>query len=216
MGQWFCYFKKATTDDAPSLSSPQSSPTTISAKSITPPQSPVPTILPRLKVVLDMDGTLISIVKNDGFALHNVKLRPGVKELFEWAHQNKISMSIFTAASESWFCAVYGRLFIEVMPPGFNFEFIYTRLHCTYNPHTRSHIKLLQRVWDNEPDWTNTNTLIVDDIPSTFISNIRNGVLVDTFIADGSHDDTVFRLVQFLDTQKHSPDCRHPEYCHIV
>lgn len=170
----------------------------------------------RLRLILDVDGTLISLC-NPTMDLRNasVYLRPGVEELFHWAYANGVRVSIFTAASPGWFCFIQSKLLSRAMPLGFHFEFVYTDKHCHYDPIACANVKRLERVWNEHTDWNETNTLIVDDTPSTFTQNLRNALLVNGFRGD-DNDVTLFRLIDLLDELKDAPDCRHADFCRFV
>lgn len=164
-----------------------------------------------LNLVLDMDSTLIS---NLGV---QIIPRPHLQPFLTFCFRNFKSVSIWTAADATWFAAVNHALFQPIMKristnigKHCQFRFVFVRPQGTIKFVIRPEVhfaprpifvKELSKLWNSPvrfPDFTQHNTLIVDDTPETFSQNYRNAILIPAFASNNTQDHELLKLMFFL------------------
>jgi len=157
-------------------------------KLISPSDTSAATLSDQDCIIFDMDGTLADNIPpgTRGFP-ENPELcrpfpiaRPGMKEALEYAFANFKHVSIWTAGTDPWFGRVFKTLFEPALPPGKNFHFVKTRNpNEPYVP-----LKPLTTIYAQYPEYTASNTVIVDDNPETFRENPENAEHITSFFYD--------------------------------
>ena len=171
-------------------------------------------------IIFDMDGTLIDNIppKLRGFPENpdNYKntpiARPGMHETLAYAFANYKHVSIWTAGTPLWFNQVYEAFFKPALPPGKDFHFVKTRAPGEkYIP-----LKPLTTIYAQYPDYTPSNTVIVDDTVQTFRENPENAEQIPSFFYDmlgetveerqrrASEDRELYGLIKRLKMRKHT------------
>jgi len=151
-----------------------------------------------LRIVLDIDGTLIKIP--DGSS--TVTLRPYVIEFLNFCFNTFEKVSIWTAATPEWARFVLAHLTVSNGGKEFPFDFVYSREKCSTKIIQNSfypeqmYIKPLRKVWKSCPGYDRHNTVIVDDIPETFQDNYGNGIPITSYF--GGFDENLINLISFL------------------
>ena len=139
-------------------------------------------------IIFDMDGTLADNIppgtrgfpENPDLCRPTPIARPGMKQALEYAFGNFKHVSIWTAGTDAWFNRVFKTLFEPALPPGKNFHFVKTR-----NPNTPYvPLKPLTAIYAQYPEYTASNTVIVDDNPETFRDNPENAEHIPSFFYD--------------------------------
>ena len=164
-----------------------------------------------LNLVLDMDSTLIS---NFGY---NINPRPHLQLFLTFCFLNCKTISIWTAAEQSWFDAVNNALFQPILQKisarlrkKCQFRFVFVRQRGTikftvrpenqYQP-TPIFVKELDKLWNSPfqfPEFTPHNTLIVDDTPETYSQNFRNAIQILPFAFNNKQDRELLKLMLYL------------------
>lgn len=152
--------------------------------------------MPEAHIVLDLDQTLV----NDNVA------RPGLSEFLHFCFSHFASVSIWTAAEPGWWSFCYNEHMVD---HGFVFSRVLTRADCdqivqslSYNSSLRADslltLKPLSKLWkDASTGMRPTNTLIVDDTPTTAAANPENLIPITAYIR--GEDDALFSLMDLLE-----------------
>lgn len=178
-----------------------------------------------LHVVLDIDGTLI----DHGYApVHlqpagtingeEVFFRPHLLSFLEFCFDECETVSIWTAAHESWM-----RGFIALLPEEMQDKFLFTwhcdRVRLIRNPFDRYDIvclKDLNKVWRTRLGKDNGvgkhNTLIVEDTRENCSKNFGNAIYVSAFSRWLSkHDNILKHLTRYIRCLAKKPTVRTTE-----
>lgn len=136
-------------------------------------------------IILDMDGTLLDHdlrMDNTIRLIQQVPIpRPYLAEFMQFVFDHFQRVSIWTAASRSWYDRCYEDILRHHVPEGKSFHFVKTR----ENYNSTHLLKPLQLVYDEYPtEYTPNNTVIVDDNPLTYTQNLNNAVPVHSFFYD--------------------------------
>lgn len=106
--------------------------------------------------------------------------RPGLSEFLAFVFEEFDSVMIWTAAIPLWYEKVYREVLKPNLPPGKDFHFVKTRDQT--KPYV--HLKPLSEIYAKFPQYSSTNTLVVDDNPATFRDNVENAVHIPGFFYD--------------------------------
>lgn len=148
-----------------------------------------------MNLVLDLDGTLINN--------NSVIIRPYLDRFLYTSFQNFASVSIWTSASEYWCKQVLENIDPILRSISYTLGKQCTFKHIMYDAHCDPYvlpngkvvpIKRLSKMYNY---WfTASNTIIVDDMPITFINNEKNGIHIPTFTS--ANDRMLLYLEQYL------------------
>ena len=162
-------------------------------------------------IILDVDGVMV-----DG-----LQMRPGLAKFLEYLFtEPRIgTVSVWTASTQ-WWSIIYETRIKHIMPllqcgTRASFYFVWEGNRCInhYQPdqQERVMIKPLSKVWRRYKNFTRSNTLILDDVPITYLKNRGNALRVNEFNCNNSPDilsaktdwknDKEFeRIIKILDT----------------
>jgi len=134
-----------------------------------------------MKLILDLDATLIdSFYEEPLYTNIVIKERPHLKQFLEFVFENCESVSIWTAASESWWKKCYSEIIYKYIPIDKCFDFVITYedglIASDWNGRARGHPKLLTKIYNIYPEYNYNNTFILDDNPKTYKFNSDNGI----------------------------------------
>lgn len=137
-----------------------------------------------MNIVLDLDGTLINSINET--IIH----RPFLEHFLLYVFRHFTTVSIWTSANVDW-C---NKVLYTFQPLLFNvstilrrecrFHYILHDIHCT--PYKLPNDKIiltkpLLTIQQRDPNFNSRNTLIIDDIPITYIYNQPNGINMPYF-----------------------------------
>jgi TFIIF-interacting CTD phosphatase-like protein len=137
-------------------------------------------------IILDMDGTLGDYIpaefEENPERYCNAKPipRPGLRKFLRFVFSHFERVSIWTAASYSWYNTFKKDVLLPNMPPGSEFHFVRTR--NMKEPYVV--LKPLTKIYELYPEYTAENTTIVDDNVWTFADNRENAVHIPPFFYD--------------------------------
>ncbi len=125
-----------------------------------------------------------------------------------WKSQNHPTVSIWTAASRSWYEQVCKRTFQPLLEElKVDFHQVWCREKCTevalfdrderFIVCTLTAKRMAKLFHCRSLPHTRHNSLIVDDTPSTYRYNYGNAVAISTYLGS-STDDSLLRLIPFL------------------
>jgi hypothetical protein len=141
-----------------------------------------------MNIILDLDGTLI----ND-----KVQPRPHLKYFFYFIFQNFQRVSIWTLGNNEWFNRAYSEVLRPLMPVGSYFHFVWCRINHI-NTLFHGVVKPLNTVYNTFPGmYTEKNTFIVDDTPSTYQENMNNALAITTY-RDSPTDTELLRIISIF------------------
>ena len=153
-----------------------------------------------MRVILDIDGTLISEESS------NIIFRPYLKEFLTFLFDYAESVSIWTNASQSWADTVLSELKSE-FGMEYHFDFVWTSDKSTmigYDITGPIYVKNLSKVWRSHREYCKNNTLIIDNLSINSQKNYGNAIIIPTFYSD-LEDDYLKQLIDFLG--KITSDC---------
>jgi hypothetical protein len=172
-----------------------------------------------MNLILDMDGTLVGCNANFRLDMDGKPTevtcypRPWLKEFLSFCFRNFASVSIWTAATRTWFEIVDARIFQPIIrdinsedPLGkyYQWKLAITQEHCLFHS-TENEIltyKPLFRLWYSTegaiPGFTSTNTLAIDDSPCTFTYNPHNGLVISRFHGPDDGDTALLTMINTL------------------
>lgn len=141
-------------------------------------------------VILDMDGCILDNIPYDlqdkSYKLVNKKVlcqpiaRPYLKDFMDYVFRHFKRVSIWTAGQKIWYNQCYNEVLRKYIPEGKSFDFVLTRETGGYfYP-----VKPLSFIYQTKPGYNSTNTLIVDDNPMTYSTNIENAIGIKSFFFD--------------------------------
>jgi phosphoglycolate phosphatase-like HAD superfamily hydrolase len=157
-------------------------------------------------IILDMDGTLLdSDIQPTSFIKQKEKLksieelipipRPHLKKFLEFVFEHFTNVSIWTNAVESWYNKCYEEIFKYYLPEGKSFHFV---RHRSHNRGKVWLIKPLQEIYELYPgEYTEYNTLIVDDNHQTYSLNTKNAIPIKPFFYDLIDPKEHYRLDEY-------------------
>lgn len=152
-----------------------------------------------LNLILDLDDTLIHGFKCN-FGQYVVD-RPHLKEFLHFAFTHFKTVSIWTAATSTWFnyCYYYG--IKQHMPPNKTFTFIATR-ETSCLPLTNGFIKFLPDLYKLNPFFHSENTILIDDRQQNFLRNPHNTIQIKPFdahmVIHKQEDNELLRIIDYL------------------
>lgn len=155
----------------------------------------------KINLILDMDNTLIYLENP----------RPHLEYFLEECFKNFQNVSIWTAASKSWFNYINEIIFSPIIEKinkkedkSYEFNFIFTSEKCTIKHSFESlsyfaekRLRKLHRS-KNFPDYTIENTLIIDDNKTTFQCNYGNAIYITPFYSFMEKDEELIKLIKYL------------------
>lgn len=161
-----------------------------------------------LVLVLDLDGTLISVRdQSDPWKIH---LRPYLAEFLLFVFANFKYVGIWTAASRKWFDYVFCDKLRFAMPKKRFFDFVWCVDRCTPQiillPHYNNtkhevYIKPLKKLWSTKRfSTTKHNTLTIDDLEHSYCKNKFNAISVSTYNVNKPSFTEDMALVQMQQT----------------
>jgi hypothetical protein len=153
----------------------------------------------KYNIILDLDSTLVCSVlfkelnlipKNinlsykdyiyDTFNLSNnyrIFIRPYLYNFLNYISKFS-NISVWTMADELYANFIIDNIFPKEIKP----EFIFSRKHSDYGLHKYLRLKPLEFVYENFPnDYSNKNTIIIDDISDVASANINNSIQIKPF-----------------------------------
>lgn len=160
-------------------------------------------------IILDMDGTILDYVPphfdHNRSHTHIPIARPYLNLFMIYLFSNFERVSIWTAASKSWYDQCYEEIIKHTIPQGKQLHFVKTRLDYD---HTKD-VKPLQMIYEEYPELYNPqNTIIIDDNPLTFEENIEQALQIKSFYYDrltkeirenlDKHDFELYNMIQLL------------------
>jgi hypothetical protein len=129
-------------------------------------------------IILDMDGTLLDHGLDANMQFVPVP-RAYLTDFMQFVFDHFERVSIWTAASLSWYERCYEDILRHHVPEGKSFHFVMTREDYDAD----RYVKPLRLVYEQYPDEYNPdNTLIVDDNHLTYAENLDNAVPVQSFV----------------------------------
>lgn len=166
-------------------------------------------------IILDMDGTILDHVPpcfdhNRSYKAIPIA-RPYLHLFMKYLFENFDRVSIWTAASKSWYDECYEKVIKPSLPEGKGFHFIKTRDDYDYI----RRVKPLQMVYEEYPELYNAeNTLIIDDNSYTFLENIDQAIQIRSFYYDrleksirenlDKNDFELYNMIQVLHIRKNA------------
>ncbi len=166
-------------------------------------------------IILDMDGTLLDYVPphfDNNNTFNKIPIaRPYLNLFMKYLFDNFERVSIWTAASESWYVICYERVLKNSLPEGKEFHFVKTR--DNYN--SNEFVKPLQIIYEEYPHlYTSENTIIIDDNRFTFVENYEQAIQIKPFFYDrlsksvrenlDKHDFELYNMIQILHQRNYS------------
>jgi len=166
--------------------------------------------LSKFHLILDIDGTLVHTMAHDGFfegpdyedldlRLCSYK-RPGLDDFIEFCFTHFQSVSLWTAGTQE-----YAEFIAKsIAPPGYQFLFILTRIHCKDHPFIEGTlVKDMNDLWASEIAQTfqlnESNSIIIDDNEDYCSANPRNAIVVKTWKYLHASDFTLPTLQNYLE-----------------
>lgn len=161
-------------------------------------------------LILDLDETLISSTNDKpisfdfSFILEDityyVNIRPKLNIFIDFCFEY-FSVAIWSAGEEDYVNKIIKYIFRDRQK---QLLFIWSERKCTkivktYNFYNQSiiRIKKLQKIWKKYKGiFDKTNTLIIDDTPSTYMKNYGNAIGIKQFDVDNDEKDTEFERVK--------------------
>jgi hypothetical protein len=146
-----------------------------------------------MNIVLDLDGTLIN----------DTRARPFLEDFLLFCFNNFSTVSIWTAANSAWSGYVYTNILEPILKnisfklfKPCQFSYFLTDVDCCShilngNPVPIKPLIVLAQLANQKINFNASNTLIVDDIPITFVQNPANGIYLPPFVAN----DDIFLLI---------------------
>jgi len=174
-------------------------------------------------LILDLDETLIHSTSKElgrpcDFKVFNfyVYKRPCLDQFLKQAFLN-YKVAIWSTGSDDY----VDLLAKEILPEGFQFEFVWGRNRCTArrmssedvdfgytDPGRVDYIKPIKKL--RNKGYTRERILIVDDSPHKVSDNYGNAIYVSEFTGN-ENDDELLRLTEYLKRTVEVPDFRHLE-----
>lgn len=147
-------------------------------------------------IVLDIDSTIIDSDQN-----LNIYPRPHLKKFIEFLFENFKSVSIWTAADESWLADVYETVLVPLLPEGKDFNLLLSKKHTkklytSYSSFIRH--KPLSYMYSICPEMNQQNTIIIDDSPHNFHENPNNGFTIKPFSLYNPDDKELLYVIKLL------------------
>jgi hypothetical protein len=154
-----------------------------------------------MNIILDMDGTLID---------EHMNPRPHLDLFFRYIFAHFDHVSIWTFASVNWFSQVFEKTLKHFIPPGKGFHFVWCRIHCKMMEITPPMsmflqkpgfivIKPLSTVFKTFPTiYLPTNTIFIDDTPSTYSQNKQNAIPITSFHDNNLFDNELLRIINYM------------------
>jgi len=167
-------------------------------------------------IILDMDGTLLDNTVNYGLFDSQVKCetrpiaRPYLKTFMEYVFEKFERVSIWTHGTKDWYDLCFEKVLQYVIPRGEQFHFVITRNDepeyvQTYN---MPRAKPLTEIYAKYPEYNEFNTIVIDDMPYTYVLNIDNAIPIKSFSFDSldfeiqqnleRHDYELLRIIEIL------------------
>lgn len=152
--------------------------------------------LKEYNILLDLDGTLISVVENNKH--HLVKARPHLSYFMHYVFTNFKRVSIWTNASSNWYNYCYFNILSKNMPIGAKFDLIITADNGIITKKMKFdaekyvgydvadlpknlYVKNLEYLYELYPDYRQDNTFILDDMPFTYSMNVLNAIPIKPY-----------------------------------
>lgn len=154
----------------------------------------------RMKVLLDLDNTLISTIpiedmkwdettkkRSVKFTFHNMENyyivfeRPGVQDFLDYLFAN-FDVSVWSAASKDYVLFIIDNVILT--KPERHLEYIFFSYHCDLSKKLCDKgIKNLELIWDifQIEGFNRNNTVIIDDLPKVKKINPHNCIAVYPF-----------------------------------
>jgi len=155
----------------------------------------------KLNILLDLDQTLIYsnsnnknkhdfIVKFDTEEYY-VRKRPGLDIFLKYCFDNFKTVSVWSAGEDNYVKQIVSNIFGNRNP-----HILWSRNTTeTFNKHVC--VKPLKKVFINYPEMNHTNTLILDDNPTTAVFNKLNWIRAECY--SGEQDDIfLYNLILYL------------------
>ena len=167
-------------------------------------------------LILDVDGTLIS---EDTDEIDQVVPRPYLLYFLLFCFQSFHGVAIFSAASRYWVFSVIQRHIRPLLPPSFQFLFVWSSERCTRKKlmtglfdYEYITIKRLAKVTTSFPQCTKHNMLVLDNTRTTFQENFGNGIHIPTFMSTMTSDDYLLQATKYMANHLlHLPTVRFTE-----
>jgi hypothetical protein len=139
-------------------------------------------------IILDMDGFMLDYIPYKiGFKENPTKTtfpvpRPYIGNFLRFVFRKYKRVSIWTAATKTWFDTCYEYAIQPCMPPGAAFHFV--RTHPEGVLRSTIPLKPLRLIFSEHPEYTAANTTICDDNELTFADNRHNAEQVHSYFYD--------------------------------
>jgi len=139
-------------------------------------------------IILDMDGFMLDYIPpKQGFTENPTKTtfpvpRPYIGNFLRFVFRKYKRVSIWTAATKTWFDTCYEYAIRPNMPTGAAFHFV--RTHPEGVPRSTIPLKPLRLIFGEHPEYTAANTTICDDNEWTFEDNRHNAEQVLSYFYD--------------------------------
>lgn len=155
-------------------------------------------------LILDLDGTLVSIVQNN--KCHLVRARPNLSYFLYYVFSKFKTVSIWTNATTSWYMYCYENILKQNMPSNEYFSLIITSNNGVIDKKKKFdirymgcnddidgfdekiienlYVKDLEFLYEKYPQFNKDNTLIVDDMPYTYCLNPQNAIPIKSYEYD--------------------------------
>jgi Dullard-like phosphatase family protein len=149
------------------------------------------------------EGVETFLVDCGGSFSAQINLRPGVLDFLEEI-TSKYETHIYTAAMSIYADPVLDHLCSRLGSPNSDiFAGRWYRQHCAFNASQRVYVKDLSHL-----PVPLHRTVLVDNNPDSFLAQPENGILVNSFFADGS-DRTLPKVAQLISELEPVADVRH-------
>src|SRR3989304_3627841 len=166
-----------------------------------------PNLLPILKKFKTRSTDKNNEISYNDSQIFNINIRPYLKELLLYCFDTFASVGIWTAASRTWFEYVFKTTLYPILQQistelkkdcVFTHILTYDDCQFIYNENNIYCLsKPLNKLWNLWYGMTPDNTLIVDNLKESFISNPQNGILIPSFI-NNNDDRYLLYLIELL------------------
>lgn len=139
-----------------------------------------------MNIILDMDGTII-----DNYSLMQETIiiaRPYLREFLHYLFSHHERISIWTNGSSRWYNKCFNECIQHHMPQDKSFDFVITYDDCLVRNKTTCP-KSLSLIYDKYSNYSEHNTIMIDDSPHTLKDNMDNGILISSYeYEEDDHD----------------------------